>query len=239
MADGQYESDPTINGEPTVKERAPEEDNNYSPTNDFKKGGGEAEPESLYAAVSGLLSSIFFPDPNSSVASSPLLHRIRVSLGDNLPRLRDASRTSGLKVLRWARRGSPLRLLLVVSVGTITLLTLTGILVFLLVLAAATINAIIVSLFISLAAAGGFLAMFFASVAVIYIGVLSIAAFVISSATISAIIAAVIVTGWIGFFWTLWVALKKSAGFAKHSVSVTGSALTAWQTHRHRQPHDD
>ena len=85
--------------------------------------------------------------------------------------------------------------LLFVQVGTITLLTMTGVLVFLLFLAAATINTVIVSFFMSLAAAGGFLAMFFASVAVIYIGVLSVAAFVISSATISAIIAAVIVTG--------------------------------------------
>lgn len=84
---------------------------------------------------------------------------------------------------------------LLLQIGTITLLTLTGVLVFLLFLAAATVNAIIISLFMSLAAAGGFLAIFFACVAGIYIGALSIAVFVISSATISAIITVLIVTG--------------------------------------------
>ena len=121
MADGQPESEQTTdtytNGEPSVKERGPEEDNDYSSTNDFKKRGGEAEPESLYVVVSSLLSSIFFPDPNSSLASLSLLHRVRVSLRDHLPRLRDASRNSGSKVLSWARRGSFLRLLLVISVS--------------------------------------------------------------------------------------------------------------------------
>ena len=85
--------------------------------------------------------------------------------------------------------------LFLLQIGTITLLTLTGVLVFLLFLAAATVNAIIISLFMSLAAAGGFLAIFFACVAGIYIGALSIAVFVISSATISAIITVLIVTG--------------------------------------------
>jgi hypothetical protein len=60
---------------------------------------------------------------------------------------------------------------------------------------AATFNAIVISLLVSLAAAGGFLALFFTCVTFIYIGALSVAAFVISSATISAIIAALIATG--------------------------------------------
>lgn len=88
-----------------------------------------------------------------------------------------------------------MRCFTLVQVGTITLLALTGLLLFFLVLAVATVNTIILSLFVSLAAAGGCLAIFFACVAGIYIGALTIAFFVISAATISAIIAVLVVTG--------------------------------------------
>lgn len=81
------------------------------------------------------------------------------------------------------------------QVGTITLLTLTGLLVFMLFFLAATINAVIISLLVSLAAAGGFLALFFACLTAIYIGALSVAAFVISAATISAIVAVLVASG--------------------------------------------
>ena len=60
---------------------------------------------------------------------------------------------------------------------------------------AATFNAIVISFLMSLAAAGGFLALFFACITAIYIGALSVAVVVISTATISAIIAALITTG--------------------------------------------
>jgi len=60
---------------------------------------------------------------------------------------------------------------------------------------AATFNAIVISLLMSLAAAGGFLALFFAFLTAIYIGALSVAVFVISTATISATVAVLIVTG--------------------------------------------
>ncbi|KAL7194652.1 hypothetical protein ACSBR1_034977 [Camellia fascicularis] len=103
------------------------------------------------------------------------------------------------------------------QVGTIGLLALTGLVVFTLFFLAATVNAIIISLLVSLAAAGGFLALFFACVMAIYIGALSVAVFVISTATISAIVAVLIATSWIGFFWTVWLATKKSVGLAKHS----------------------
>ncbi|KAK9742571.1 hypothetical protein RND81_03G182900 [Saponaria officinalis] len=201
----------------------------------------EIKEESLYDAVSGLLMPIFFPD--GSNASSSFFHRAKASFSQNLPRVCDASRNSGSNLLQWARSGSSLRLLLFISVGTITLLTLTGILVFLLFLAAATTNAVVLSLFVSLAAAGGCLAIFFACVAAIYIGALSVAVFVISSVTVSAIIAVLITTGWIGFFWILWTATRKSFGIAKHSASFTGSALsaytTAWQVKRHHYNHHD
>ncbi|KAH7533977.1 hypothetical protein FEM48_Zijuj04G0189000 [Ziziphus jujuba var. spinosa] len=127
--------------------------------------------------------------------------------------------------------------------GTITLLALTGLLVFSLFFVSATLNAIIISLLMSLAAAGGFLALFFACVTAIYIGALSVAVFVISATTISTIIAVLIATGWVGFFWAVWLATKKSVGLAKHSLGVTGSAFSAYsnarRARRHHQEHNN
>lgn len=187
----------------------------------------------LLTILNCLISAIFFPNPNSNYASAPLLHRIKISVSENIPLLRQASENTGQHVLLWVRRGSRLRLLLVASVGTIALLTLTGFTFFLIFFVAATINAIVITLLMSLAAAGGFLALFFVCVAAIYVGVLMVSVFVISSATVVAIFAVVIVTGWIGFFWTVWVASKKSIGIAKHSVYMTGSALSAYSPARH------
>ncbi|KAH6754850.1 voltage-dependent L-type calcium channel subunit [Perilla frutescens var. hirtella] len=193
------------------------------------------EELTLFTILNRLISAIFFPAPNSS---SPLLKRIKISLSENIPLLRDASTNTGIRLLQWTRRGSPLRALFVVSVGTIVSLTLAGLLVFMLFFVAATVNAIVISLVMSLAAAGGFLALFFACVAAIYIGALSVAVFVISTTTISCIIAVLIATGWIGFFWTLWIAAQKSIGLAKHSVCMTGSAISAYSTawHDRRDP---
>lgn len=191
----------------------------------------------LYGVLRRLVAEIFFPDPNSRYGSDPFVRRVKGSLSENVPHLRDASRNSGRDVIHWTRRGSPLRALLVVSVGTIALLALTGLTVFTLFFVAATVNAIVISLLVSLAAAGGFLALFFAFVTAIYIGALSVAVFVISAATISAIIAVLITTGWIGFFWTVWLATKKSVELAKHSLTVTGSAVSAYSSARHARRH--
>lgn len=81
------------------------------------------------------------------------------------------------------------------QVGTITLVSLTGFFVFMLFVLAATFNAIVISLLVSLAVAGGFLAFFFASVTAIYIGALSVSTFAISTATFWAIVAILITTG--------------------------------------------
>ncbi|KAL2551288.1 hypothetical protein Fot_04907 [Forsythia ovata] len=193
----------------------------------------------LYTIFNNLINAIFLRSPNSRYASAPLLQRIKTSLSENIPLLRDASRNTGRHVLLWARGGSSLRLLLVVSVGTIALLTLTGLLVFMLFFAAATINAIVISLFMSLVAAGGFLALFFACVAAIYVGALSVAVCVISTATILAIIAVIIATGWIGFFCTVWLVTKKSIGLARHSLYFTGSALSSYTSGRHVPHHPE
>lgn len=73
------------------------------------------EEESLYGVLRGLTSAIFFPDEEHGRA--PLLHRIKASVAENAPRLREASGNTGRHVLNWTRRGSPLRALLVISVS--------------------------------------------------------------------------------------------------------------------------
>lgn len=199
-----------------------------------KKRGDKCDQEiDLYTVIHRVIVMILYPDPGSGASSTSLLQRIKIVLSENLPLLGEGSRNSGKKLLQWTQRGSPLRALLVISVGTIALLSLTGVLVFMLFFVAATFNAIVISLLMSLAAAGGFLALFFAFLTAIYIGALSIAVFVISTATISATVAVLIVTGWIGFFWTVWLVTKKSIGVAKHSLTVTGSTISAYSSSRH------
>lgn len=43
--------------------------------------------------------------------------------------------------------------------------------------------------------------------------------------------------GWIGFFWFVWLATKKSLGLAKRSLSVTGTTLSAYSYARHAHHH--
>ncbi|MFQ6663094.1 hypothetical protein Gotur_030726 [Gossypium turneri] len=192
----------------------------------------QSEEMLLHEALRRLISTIIYPDRSSS-SPAPLLQRIKISVSENGPRLGEASRNTSRTVIRWTRSGSPLRALLVISVGSIAFLTLTGLLVFMLFFLAATVNAVIISSLIALAAAGGFLALFFACVTVFYIGAISVAAFVISTAIISAIIAALVAIGWVGFFWVLWLGTKRSMDLAKHSLSITGSAFSAYSSARH------
>lgn len=72
----------------------------------------------LYTIFNRLIAAVFYPDPESS---APLLQRIKSSLSVNIPLLHEASRNTGRHVIIWARRGSPLRVLLVVSVSIILL----------------------------------------------------------------------------------------------------------------------
>ncbi|GMH26823.1 hypothetical protein Nepgr_028666 [Nepenthes gracilis] len=219
------------------------DDDTYSNAKRRRHQEEESGEDSLYGVVKGLLWSIFCTDPSSGLAGTSLFHRAKTSLRRDLPLLRDASRTTGLRILRWTRQGSSLRALLVISVGTVAFLTLSALLIFLVFFLVATFNAIIISLLMSLVAAGGFLALFFACVVAIYIGALSVALFVISTATISAIVAVLIATGWIGFLWTVWFAMKKSAGIARKSINLTGSAISAysysWHARRHSHRHHD
>ncbi|KAK9118107.1 hypothetical protein Scep_016200 [Stephania cephalantha] len=193
-------------------------------------GDDDGEVVSLLVVLNRVFAEIFFPGPSDSGKS--VVQRIKVSVRKNGGSVREASRRSVNGLIGWTRRGGPFRALLVISVGSILLLALTGFLVFMLFFLAATMNAIVISLLMSLAAAGGFLALFFACMAAIYIGALSIAVFVISTATIATTIAVLVTTGWIGFFVTIWLVTKKSFGIAKHSLSTTGSALSAYSSAR-------
>ncbi|KAJ0232621.1 hypothetical protein HA466_0288650 [Hirschfeldia incana] len=179
--------------------------------------------DSLYSLVCITIGSILFPDSKTGYASSaPLLQRIRNSFAENGPKLREASKKTSRDILQWTRRGSPLRALLVITTGTIVLVTMMALVVFALFFVAATFNAIIISLLVSLAAAGGFLALFFLSLAGIYIGALSVAAFVISTATVSAVVCVLFASGWIGFFYAVWLGARGSLRLAKQSLSVIG-----------------
>ncbi|KAL5721977.1 hypothetical protein ACHQM5_005552 [Ranunculus cassubicifolius] len=186
----------------------------------------EQEEETLKTILHRMISAIFSGDSKQS----SLFQRIKGTVIENAPLVPEAGRNSANKLLIWTRQGSSLRALLVISVGTIVLVTLTGLLVFMLFFLAATINAIVISLLVSLAAAGGFLALFFGFMTAIYIGALSVAVFVISSATIATIFSVLVATGWIGFFWTVWIATKKGLGLARHSINMTGSAISAYSS---------
>ncbi|CAB4304242.1 unnamed protein product [Prunus armeniaca] len=79
--------------------------------------------ETLFGVFHRLIDAIFFPGSTSAGAAAPLFRRIKNSLAENCPLLREASRNSGRNVLLWTRRGSPLRALLVISLAVSCLST--------------------------------------------------------------------------------------------------------------------
>ncbi|KAK4278061.1 hypothetical protein QN277_015959 [Acacia crassicarpa] len=89
----------------------------------------------------------------------------------------------------------------------------------------ATFHAMVISLFVLLAIAGGSLALLCACVTVIYIGALSIAIFAICTVTFWTIVAILTASGWIGFFCTLWLVASKSYELGRQFLTVTGSAI--------------
>ncbi|XP_066394243.1 uncharacterized protein [Miscanthus floridulus] len=120
------------------------------------------------------------------------------------PRLREACENAARDLVAWTRRGGAPRSLLVVLVGSVTLVVLTGLLIVVFFVVAAATNVIAVSVVVSMVTAGGFLAVLLAFLAAIYIGALSIAVFVISVTTIATVVAITIATGWVAFFWFVW-----------------------------------
>lgn len=217
----------TVNGEKTMNGRR---------KTDSVKVDEEDGSESLYSLVCITIGSILFPDSKTGYASSsPLLQRIRNSFAENGPKLREASKKTSREILQWTRRGSYLRALLVITMGTIGLVTTMALVVFALFFVAATFNAIIISLLVSLAAAGGFLALFFLSLAGIYIGALSVAAFVVSTVTISAVVSVLFASGWIGFFYAVWLGARGSLRLVKQSLSVMGGNTFSRHQHKYRE----
>ncbi|XP_066331422.1 uncharacterized protein [Miscanthus floridulus] len=185
------------------------------------------EEDTLAGVLRSYVDGVWYPD------DEPLLRRLRAASCEAAPRLRGASRNSARDLLEWTRRGSGLRAILVISVGAITLIALTGLLIFMFFLLVATANAIIVSVLMSLAAAGGFLAIFFACLVAVYIGAVSVAIFAISATVISAVVGVMIATGWVGFFWMIWFAARKSLDLTKHSIGVTSSAIQSYSASGH------
>ncbi|OWM84965.1 uncharacterized protein LOC116202608 [Punica granatum] len=188
---------------------------------------GSSHHHTLHGVLYALVATVLFPDRTSPAAGEPFLRRAKISFYCNVPLIPQASRNSAHHLLHWTRGGSPLRALLVISVGTVTLIALTGVVVFMLFFLVATVNAIVISLLMSLAAAGGFLALFFAFVTAVYIGALVVAISFISTATFFTIVGVLVATGWAGFFLTAWLAMKKSVDLAKHSLSATQSAMSS------------
>ncbi|XP_047323586.1 uncharacterized protein LOC124927245 [Impatiens glandulifera] len=196
-------------------------------TGEEEEGGANNRSYSNESATLDDVLRRFVADVYSSSEQGPLFQRIKSFLSQNLPLLPEASTNTARNLLLWARHGTPLRALLLASVGTIGVMTLTGLLVFMIFFLAATVNAIVISLLMCLAAAGGFLAMFFTCLVAIYLGALTIAAFVISAATFSALIAALFVTGWLGFFFVVWMIAMKSIDLTKHSLATAGLAISS------------
>lgn len=80
----------------------------------------EEDLKSLYSLLCLTISSILFPDSKTggvSSSSSSLLQRIRNSVAENVPKLREASGRTGNEILVWTRKGSSLRALLVITVS--------------------------------------------------------------------------------------------------------------------------
>lgn len=83
---------------------------------DENSGKSSRRDETLFDVLHRLMSDIISPDP-STLGDTPFLHRVKTSLADNVPHLRQASKNTARDVLLWTRRGSPLRALLVISVS--------------------------------------------------------------------------------------------------------------------------
>ncbi|RCV31135.1 hypothetical protein SETIT_6G152500v2 [Setaria italica] len=201
---------------------------------DVVSGGGGGEEDTLPGVLRGFVDGVWSsPGGGGGGGDEPLLRRLRAASCEAAPRLRGASRNSARDLLEWTRRGSGLRAILVISVGTVMLVALTGLLIFMFFLLVATANAVVVSVLMSLAAAGGFLAIFFACLVAVYVGAVSVAAFAISATVISAIVGVTIATGWVGFFWMIWFAARKSMDLTKHSIGATSSAIQSYSASRH------
>lgn len=184
-----------------------------------------AGEEGLLQVLKQMVLQIVYPREGT-----PFIRRTKQAFKENGPLIKQAANNSTKDLIDWTRSGGPWRAFLVISVGTILLLAMTGFGAFMLFFMAATANTIIVGLLMSLAAVGGFMALFFTCLTAIFVGALSVAAFVISVTTIVTITAVSIAAGWIGFFWLVWQGIRKSLDVTRSSFLMTASALSAIST---------
>ncbi|OVA05326.1 hypothetical protein BVC80_441g75 [Macleaya cordata] len=93
-------------------------------TDQNRKEDREREKEketTLCTVFHRLFTQIFIPDDDADddrKTKTYLLQRIKTSVYQNAPYLREASRNSTKNLLLWTRQGSPLRALLVISVSS-------------------------------------------------------------------------------------------------------------------------
>ncbi|CAN6478925.1 unnamed protein product [Victoria cruziana] len=158
---------------------------------DIQGRGGMCRP-ALHDVLRRFLAQIFFPDPEFR---APFVQRINRSVIENADDFREASTDFAQRIIAWTRRGGAWRAIFVISAGGVMLVGLTGLLAFMLFFCAATVNALVISLLMSLAAAGGFLALFLACVTGIYVGALLVAVCAVSTITFITIFAVLVTTG--------------------------------------------
>ncbi|CAL5074439.1 unnamed protein product [Urochloa decumbens] len=149
------------------------------------------------------------PPAAAGVGQQPIPRRLWAAARAGAPMLRRPCENAAGELVAWTRRGGAPRALLVVSVGSVALAALTGLLVVVFFVAAAATNAAVFSVLVSMTAAGGFLAVMLALLAAAYVCALSVAVFVISATTITTVIAITIATGWAAFFWVVWFAARE------------------------------
>jgi hypothetical protein len=186
------------------------------------KFGGETEEWQIFKVSKELIREIV-----QSKEGLPLIHRTRRAFMEKGPILKEVLGDLAGDLVSWVHRAGPWQGALVIVVGSILLLALTGLGVFMLFFLAATIYAITIGLLLSLVTVGGFMAILFTCLAVFYVGALASAAFVISTTTLLTIAAIVVASGSVAFFWLVWQGTRKSLNITKDSLVVTLAALSA------------
>lgn len=81
----------------------------------------EEREETVFDLLRRFGEGVFLADAAGPQPPPPFAHRMRFAFAENVPRVQQACRNSGRRVLLWTRRGSPLRALLVISVSRNTL----------------------------------------------------------------------------------------------------------------------
>lgn len=183
-----------------------------------------ADRESVVTIVKDLIEGLRGGDGPTSNGKSTV-QRYRSAIMKTAPRVNTSVRLMSADLVHWMNRGGPWRAFLILSTGVITSVGLSGVFLFLLFLITATVNTVIVALLGSVAAVGAVAALFFTALTGIYIGVLTIAACVISTVVFFTVVAVLTVAGWIAFWWVVWLGAKKFYQIAQGSVSFAGSTI--------------